>query len=214
MNLRELENFVQQEHSSNASMFDVIQAIMVKTSGEYLIMKEGLLNDIAAIKESTANEIAALRELAASQRTMIKEATAQCDRYKNQYQNLDHWVAELRTITHQLREDVDMMWLDIEDFGFDYEMHLSQEHAGLAAKIEILEEKVGSRNKSAAVKRNMTDDDARRVLNGDQKDINHKEAGSNIGLTYAQVYSCRMEFTFKHVHKELRDSGWKNPWKQ
>ena len=54
----------------------------------------------------------------------------------------------------------------------------------------------------------------RRVLIGDQKDEGHKEAGEAIGLTYAQVYSCRLMYTFKHVHKELRDSGWKNPWAQ
>ena len=202
MNLRELEIFCQQEHSTNASMFDVMQTTM-------LGIQKQLDQGIEALKEKAA-EITALRNIVADQSAIIDKLIV---RYED-YAHLDYWVAELRTITHQTREDVDMMSMDIDDFGFDYEVHVSQEHSGLSAKIEALEEKVGARNKSAAVKRNMTDDDARRVLNGDQKDINHKEAGSNIGLTYAQVYSCRMEFTFKHVHKELRDSGWKNPWKQ
>ena len=73
---------------------------------------------------------------------------------------------------------------------------------------------VESTNKSAPSKRNMTDADALRVLTGDMKDEAHKEAAEKIGLTYAQVYSCRGEFTFKHVHKTLRDSGWKNPFKK
>lgn len=79
------------------------------------------------------------------------------------------------------------------------------------AKIETL---VLARNASAATKRNMTDEDALRVLTGDLRDMSHKEAAEKIALTYAQVYSCRLEFTFKHVHKDLRDNvkEWKNPW--
>ena len=61
---------------------------------------------------------------------------------------------------------------------------------------------------------NTTDEDALRVLTGDLREISHKEAKKKIGLTYAQVYSCRLEFTFKHVHKDLRDNvkEWKNSW--
>ena len=83
-----------------------------------------------------------------------------------------------------------------------------------AADIARIGDIVEARNKSAPTKRNMTDDDARRVLNGDSKDLAHKEAAAKLGLTYAQVYSCRGEFTFKHVLKELRDSGWVNPFKK
>lgn len=85
---------------------------------------------------------------------------------------------------------------------------------GLIARVVEIEGLVRGRNRSAPTKRSMTDEDARRVLIGDQKDEGHKEAGEAIGLTYAQVYSCRLMYTFKHVHKELRDSGWKNPWAQ
>lgn len=74
--------------------------------------------------------------------------------------------------------------------------------------------KVDGRNKSAAIKRNMTDLDARRVLDGDMKEADHKTAAIDMGLTYAQVYSCRLEYTFKHVHKVLRDEQWKNPWRK
>lgn len=103
---------------------------------------------------------------------------------------------------------------------------IHEQNSGMQALIDGLCDSVGSvkavcdeleplvkgRNKSAAVKRNMTDTDATRVLTGDLKDMSHKDAAEVIGLTYAQVYSCRLEFTFKHVHKELRDAEWKNPW--
>ena len=93
---------------------------------------------------------------------------------------------------------------------------LDEQRAALEARDALIEDlvaKVEGRNKSAPTKRNMTDDDARRVLNGALKDKPHKEAAEEIGLTYAQVYSCRLEYTFKHVLKELRDAGWKNPFK-
>lgn len=83
---------------------------------------------------------------------------------------------------------------------------------GLLARVSEIETLVRGRNRSAPTKRNMTDSDAERVLRGDVKDLGHKEAGEQIGLTYAQVYSCRMEYTFKHIHKKFRDEGWKNPF--
>ena len=82
----------------------------------------------------------------------------------------------------------------------------------LKDKLEDVAAKVEGRNKSAAVKRNMTDLDALEVLTGKYKDLGHKEAAEQIGLTYAQVYSCRLCFTFKHVHHKLEKDAWKNPW--
>jgi hypothetical protein len=58
----------------------------------------------------------------------------------------------------------------------------------------------------------MTDDDARSVLNGAHAASKHKIAAEALGLTYGQVYSCRGEYTFKHIHKELKEAGWKNSW--
>jgi hypothetical protein len=83
---------------------------------------------------------------------------------------------------------------------------------GLVARVTEIESLVKGRNRSAPVKRNMTDADAVEVLTGKAKDLDHKDAGELVGLTYAQVYSCRLEYTFKHVHKDLKNSGWKNPW--
>lgn len=91
----------------------------------------------------------------------------------------------------------------------------------IALRIEALETEVkrlsllvDGRNRSAPTKRNMRDEDALEVLTGVYKDLDHKQAAAAIGLTYAQVYSCRMGFTFKHVHKTLRTAGITLPWKR
>lgn len=80
------------------------------------------------------------------------------------------------------------------------------------ALIEELRAKVEGRNKSAPTKRNMTDEDAMRVLKGDLAVMGHKDAAEKVGLTYAQVYSCRLGFTFKHVIHQLEKDGWRSPW--
>lgn len=85
--------------------------------------------------------------------------------------------------------------------------------ADVDQRMAALEETLGARNKSAPTKRSMTNADALKVLTDPAIALlDHKEAAAAVGLTYAQVYSCRKEFTFKHVHKELRDAKWKNPW--
>lgn len=88
------------------------------------------------------------------------------------------------------------------------------EFKALTARVEELGAMIEGRNKSAPTKRNMTDADAIRVLTGDLKEASHKEAGELAALTYAQVYSCRLEYTFKHVHKALKeaDPEYKNKW--
>lgn len=80
----------------------------------------------------------------------------------------------------------------------------------LQARIEKLEQP----KTTASSGKEMTDDDARRILTGDLSTVKHKEAAEKLGLTYGQVYSCRGEFTFKHIHKEMRDSNKANPWKK
>ena len=88
------------------------------------------------------------------------------------------------------------------------------EFKALTARVEELGAMIEGRNKSAPTKRNMTDADAIRVMTGDLKEASHKEAGEAAALTYAQVYSCRLEYTFKHVHKALKeaDPEYKNKW--
>lgn len=54
--------------------------------------------------------------------------------------------------------------------------------------------------------REMTDADARSIMgNGENANLSHKDAAEKLGLSYAQVYSCRKGFTFKNVHKELQN---------
>lgn len=54
--------------------------------------------------------------------------------------------------------------------------------------------------------REMTDADARMVLpTGEHAALSHKDAAEKLGLSYAQVYSCRGQYTFKHIHKEVAE---------
>jgi hypothetical protein len=82
--------------------------------------------------------------------------------------------------------------------------------AALTKRVEELESKTA--RPSNASQREMTDDDAKRILTGDLKDKKHNDAATALGLSYGQVYSCRGEYTFKHVHKALKAEGFKNPW--
>jgi hypothetical protein len=90
--------------------------------------------------------------------------------------------------------------------------------AALEARISLLTEKVQmlevklARNKSSALVRVMTDDDARLVLGEEFADLNHLDTAQRIGLTYGQVYSARKGFTFKHVARELKLAGVKSKW--
>lgn len=76
-------------------------------------------------------------------------------------------------------------------------------------RIEELEKKleaVKGRDRGPSSTREMTDDDARKVLIGDLKDKSHKVAAEELGLSYAQIYSCRGHYTFKHIHKEIENA--------
>ena len=87
----------------------------------------------------------------------------------------------------------------------------------LVATIAKLEERIAKLEESKVKntsQREMTDDDARRILTGDLADKKHKDAAEQLGLSYGQIYSCRLEFTFKHIHKEMRDANVANPWKK
>lgn len=86
---------------------------------------------------------------------------------------------------------------------------LSELVVSLTARVTELESKVNVQ-KTTTVE--MTKEHALRILNGDLSGKKHKEAAEALNLTYGQIYSCRLEFTFKDVHKELRATGWKNTW--
>lgn len=78
----------------------------------------------------------------------------------------------------------------------------------LEARLAKLEEQ---RAKSTS-DHEMTDADAERVCYGDLSEKSHKDAASALGLSYGQVYSARLQFTFKGVHKTAKESGKANRW--
>lgn len=74
--------------------------------------------------------------------------------------------------------------------------------------IELLNTKPkAQRDRGPESTREMTEDDARRLLLGDLAAKNHKEAAQELGLSYGQVYSARKGFTFKSVYKEWRNQN-------
>ena len=79
--------------------------------------------------------------------------------------------------------------------------------AVLALQVQVAEliAQRASPNANKSDSKEMTDDDARSIMTGSLSAMKHKDAASQLGLTYGQVYSCRKEFTFKHIHKEIKD---------
>ena len=82
----------------------------------------------------------------------------------------------------------------------------------IVAKLNEVIEKLNTtkatkvRDRGPESERDMTEDDARRILLGDMKDVAHKKAAEELGLSYGQVYSARKGFTFKGIYKEWRDA--------
>jgi hypothetical protein len=77
--------------------------------------------------------------------------------------------------------------------------------ADVIARVNALAELVANppkRDRGPASSREMTDDDARRVVHGDLKDAKHKAAAEALGLSYGQVYSARIGATFKAISRE------------
>jgi phage shock protein A len=74
----------------------------------------------------------------------------------------------------------------------------------LVKKVAELEEKINAltTKKGPASTREMTTEDAERIINGDCKDLSHKAAAEKLGLSYGQVYSARGGYTFKDVKKK------------
>lgn len=82
----------------------------------------------------------------------------------------------------------------------------------IVAKLNEVIEKMNTakapkvRDRGPDSQREMTEDDARRILLGDLKDKAHKAVAEELGLSYGQIYSARKGFTFKGVFKEFRDA--------
>lgn len=63
-----------------------------------------------------------------------------------------------------------------------------------------------TRDRGPKSEKDMTEEDARKILLGEMKDVSHTDCAAKLGLSYGQVYSARKGFTFKNVYKEFRDS--------
>lgn len=141
-------------------------------------------------------------------RAVINEQVVEIGRFEetvNLARGLSDIIAEVNDDLNKIKN-----WLG----AYEADGPFYPEFKALTARVEELGAMIEGRNKSAPTKRNMTDADAIRVLTGDLKEASHKEAGELAALTYAQVYSCRLEYTFKHVHKALKeaDPEYKNKW--
>lgn len=78
------------------------------------------------------------------------------------------------------------------------------------AKINEIVEFMNSsptRDRGPKSERTMMEDDARRILVGDLKDISHKECANILNLSYGQIYSARKGFTFKPIYKEWLEAN-------
>ena len=73
--------------------------------------------------------------------------------------------------------------------------------------VKLNEGKSSGRNRGPSSTREMTDDDARRIMLGDLKDATHTEAAETLGLSYGQIYSARKGFTFKVIYKEMNEAA-------
>lgn len=187
--------------------------------------------------EALSATVKALTESLGALKTAFEEASGKFEGFHEAYQGLSEKVSEMRDHQDGMNDTIAGLMTANEELsassaeltdevrgalnGYEEpedgppEDETDEQRAtrvGLLLRVTELEGLVRGRNRSAPVKRNMTDADAVRVLTGDVTALGHKEAGEAVGLTYAQVYSCRMEYTFKHVHKKLRDGGWKNPF--
>jgi hypothetical protein len=81
-------------------------------------------------------------------------------------------------------------------------------HAEMISKINEIVEAINNlnapRDRGPKSERTMTDEDARRVIFGDLKEVSYKAAADALGLSYGQVYSARKGYTFKPIHKEAK----------
>lgn len=63
------------------------------------------------------------------------------------------------------------------------------------------------RDRGPVSERQMSEDDARKVMLGELSSATHKDAAQKLGLSYGQIYSARKGFTFKNIYKEANAAG-------
>ena len=202
MNLKELETLVAEQGRTIALLLKAANADedwSAKLGGRIDRYDEALSNATGRIDRQTEGFTAKVTALETALSDARDCMNGMNDTLAGVYEELKQALGDVRRLEE---------WIGAGDADGPF----YAEFVALKDKLEDVAAKVEGRNKSAAVKRNMTDLDALEVLTGKYKDLGHKEAAEQIGLTYAQVYSCRLCFTFKHVHHKLEKDAWKNPW--
>lgn len=174
------------------------------------------LSDVAEAVQNQGLTTDALQKAVSDLQQALNTAQTEFVAMSNRIAHLEGGLNAASALLEEHGIEVQALWSKLLGEQGDAPENESDEQratrVGLLDRVEELETLSRGRNRSAPIKRNMTDADARRVLDGDVKDLGHKEAGEAVGLTYAQVYSARLEYTFKHIHKELREKGFKNGW--
>lgn len=87
-----------------------------------------------------------------------------------------------------------------------------EEFDTLLNRLSQLETKVSESKTSNKSQREMTDTDAYKILTGEHKELSHNKAAQILGLSYGQIYSCRLQYTFRHIHKKLATEKFVNKW--
>ena len=95
--------------------------------------------------------------------------------------------------------------MNIELINLEEKVNLAVLAVKINEIITAMNESSAPRDRGPKSERQMTDDDARRVIHGDLKDVSHKQAAETLELSYGQIYSARKGFTFKAIHKETQN---------
>lgn len=105
--------------------------------------------------------------------------------------------------------------INVEDKHQLSTKNIAERFNSLLALVQQMQpqQQVAVRDRGPKSEKDMTEDDARRVMLGDLKDASHKVAAETLGLSYGQVYSARKGFTFKPIYKEMMN-GNKEPVQQ
>lgn len=82
----------------------------------------------------------------------------------------------------------------------------------LQTKVVALEQTNVSKKATQTTGKEMTDAHAMSVTYGEHAALKHQAAADALGLSYGQIYSCRLEFTFKAVHAAQAKANVKNVW--
>lgn len=110
-------------------------------------------------------------------------------------------VANVETLTQEVSTIVEL--LDVTDKKLSVKQVAEKLNEVIAALQLMQKGTTVARDRGPKSEKDMSEDDARRVMLGDLKDKSHKVAAETLGLSYGQVYSARKGFTFKTIYKEM-----------